>query len=138
MVGTSTRLPAIQRLVEIKTLAEQLHFKISTLLLHGGKVIEAVLWFRQHCAAYKRLIGAAEVTFLHWEWISRQFLVFAELLETSSKNIPGFSSIVLDVTDKALTEWELQPAYYYQVSYLKSLRTSTSIYTSVFYKKFLY
>lgn len=125
MVGTSTRLPAIQRLVEIKTLAEQLHFKISTLLLHGGKIIEAVLWFRQHCAAYKRLIGAAEVTFLHWEWISRQFLVFAELLETSSKNIPVFSSMVLDVPDKALTEWELQPAYYYQLAshYLKEKRS---------------
>lgn len=115
MVGTSTRLPAIQRLVEIKTLAEQLHFKISTLLLHGGKIVEAVLWFRQHCTSYKKLVGAAEATFLHWEWLCRQFLVFAELLETSSKNIPGFPAQVLGVKDKALTEWELQPAYYYQV-----------------------
>lgn len=116
MVGTSTRLPAIQRLVEIKTLAEQLHFKISTLLLHGGKIVEAVLWFRQHCTSYRKLVGAAEVTFLHWEWLSRQFLVFAELLETSSKNIPGFPALVLGVKDKALTEWELQPAYYYQLA----------------------
>ncbi|KAH9619986.1 hypothetical protein KSS87_010817 [Heliosperma pusillum] len=116
MVGTSTRLPAIQRLVEIKTFAEQLHFKISTLLLHGGKIVEAVLWFRQHFTSYRKLLGAAEVTFLHWEWISRQFLAFAELLETSSKNVPGFAAIVLGVTDKALTEWELQPAYYYQLA----------------------
>ncbi|KAK9678673.1 hypothetical protein RND81_11G226600 [Saponaria officinalis] len=116
MVGTSTRLPAIQRLVEIKTLAEQLHFKISTLLLHGGKIVEAVLWFRQHCNSYRKLVGAAEVTFLHWEWVSRQFLAFAELLETSSKNVPGFAAIVLGVTDKSLTEWELQPAYYYQLA----------------------
>ncbi|KAL9245710.1 hypothetical protein vseg_019330 [Gypsophila vaccaria] len=116
MVGTSTRLPAIQRLVEIKTLAEQLHFKISTLLLHGGKIVEAVLWFRQHCSSYRKLVGAVEVTFLHWEWISRQFLAFAELLETSSKNVPGFAAIVLGVADKSLTEWELQPAYYYQLA----------------------
>ncbi|XP_074264314.1 uncharacterized protein LOC141586832 [Silene latifolia] len=116
MVGTSTRLPAIQRLVEIKTFAEQLHFKISTLLLHGGKIAEAVLWFRQHFTSYRKLVGAAEVTFLHWEWISRQFLAFAELLETSSKNVPGFAAIVLGVTDKALTEWELQSAYYYQLA----------------------
>ncbi|KAL2905966.1 Trafficking protein particle complex subunit 11 [Bienertia sinuspersici] len=116
MVGTSTRLPAIQRLVEIKTLAEQLHFKISTLLLHGGKIVEAVLWFRQHCTSYKKLVGAEEATFLHWEWLSRQFLVFAELLETSSKNVPGFSALILGIKDKALTEWELQPAYYYQLA----------------------
>lgn len=115
MVGTSTRLPAIQRLVEIKTLAEQLHFKISTLLLHGGKVVEAVLWFHQHYTSYRKLVGAAEATFLHWEWLSRQFLVFAELLETSLKNIPGFSEIVLGGKDQALTDLELHPAYYYQV-----------------------
>ncbi|KAM6548455.1 hypothetical protein CsatB_020131 [Cannabis sativa] len=32
MIETSTRLPAIQRLIEIKTVAEQVHFKISTSL----------------------------------------------------------------------------------------------------------
>ncbi|XP_021728257.1 trafficking protein particle complex subunit 11-like [Chenopodium quinoa] len=116
MVGTSTRLPAIQRLIEIKTLAEQLHFKISTLLLHGGKIVEAILWFRQHCTSYKKLVGTAEATFLHWEWLSRQFLVFAELLETSSKNLPALPAQVSGVKDKALTEWELQPAYYYQLA----------------------
>ena len=116
MVGTTTRLPAIQRLIEIKCVAEQLHFKITTLLLHGGKIAEAVLWFRQHCGSYRKLVGAAEVTFLHWEWVSRQFLVFAELLETSSKSIPGFPCLVLGGIDNSLTEWELQPAYYYQVS----------------------
>jgi hypothetical protein len=118
MIGTSKRLPAIQRLVEIKTVAEQLHFKISTLLLHGGKVAEAVTWFRQHNASYRRLIGAPEAIFLHWEWLSRQFLVFAELLDKSSAAIKNVSSLVLATADKALTEWESRPAYYYQVSSL--------------------
>ncbi|XP_057541354.1 uncharacterized protein LOC130820120 [Amaranthus tricolor] len=129
MVGTSTRLPAIQRLVEIKTLAEQLHFKISTLLLHGGKVVEAVLWFHQHYTSYRKLVGAAEATFLHWEWLSRQFLVFAELLETSLKNIPGFSEIVLGGKDQALTDLELHPAYYYQLAsrYLMEKRSCLEI-----------
>jgi hypothetical protein len=112
MIGTSKRLPALQRLVEIKTVAEQLHFKISTLLLHGGKVGEAVMWFRRHNASYRRLVGAPEATFLHWEWMSRQFLVFAELLDKSSAAI---SSLVLATKDTPLTEWESRPAYYYQV-----------------------
>uniref|UniRef100_A0A2P2KI15 Trafficking protein particle complex subunit 11 domain-containing protein n=1 Tax=Rhizophora mucronata TaxID=61149 RepID=A0A2P2KI15_RHIMU len=116
MIGTTNRLPAIQRLVEIKNVAEQLHFKISTLLLHGGKLTEAVTWFHKHSASYRRLVGAPEAVFLHWEWMSRQFLVFAELLETSSKTVFSSSSIVLGTADGPLTGWEFQPAYYYQVS----------------------
>ncbi|RYR35654.1 hypothetical protein Ahy_A10g050785 [Arachis hypogaea] len=57
IVGVTTRLLAIQRLVEIKYVSEQLNFKICTLLLHSGKVIESVAWFRQHKNAYKRLVG---------------------------------------------------------------------------------
>ncbi|GFQ07264.1 trafficking protein particle complex subunit 11 [Phtheirospermum japonicum] len=120
MVGMSTRMPPIQRLVEIKTIAEQLHFKMSTLLLHGGKVVEAIAWFRQHTANYRRLEGAPEVIFLHWEWLSRQYLVFAQLLETSSANVMPSLSMASVPADKP-TEWEFHPAYYYQLaaSYLK-------------------
>lgn len=112
----TTRLPAVQRLVEIKSISEHLHFKISTLLLHSGKVMEAVTWFRQHKNAYKRLVGAPDGIFLHWEWMSRQFLVFGELLETSSKITQGISPIVLGNSSKPLSEWEYYSAYYYQVS----------------------
>ncbi|XP_076926004.1 uncharacterized protein LOC143589023 [Bidens hawaiensis] len=113
MIGTSTRLPAIQRLAEIKMVAEQFHFKISTLLLHGGKVLDAVKWFRQHNASYKKLTGPTQVSFLHWEWLSRQFLVFAELLETTSATI---SSSALTVADRTSSDWEFRPAYYYQLA----------------------
>ncbi|KAF5958133.1 hypothetical protein HYC85_005358 [Camellia sinensis] len=120
MIGTSTRLPAIQRLVEIKTVAEQLHFKILTLLLHGGKVVEAITWFHQHNTSYKGLVGAPEVNFLHWEWLSRQFLVLAELLDMTSATIQ--STVI--ATDK-LSEWEFSSAYYYQLAahYLKEKRS---------------
>ncbi|KAL3615865.1 hypothetical protein CASFOL_040159 [Castilleja foliolosa] len=124
MVGMSTRMPPIQRLVEIKTIAEQLHFKMSTLLLHGGKVVEAIVWFRQHTANYRRLEGAQEVIYLHWEWLSRQYLVFAQLLETSSANVMPSPSMASVPADKP-TEWEFHPAYYYQLaaSYLKEKNT---------------
>lgn len=114
MVGTSTRMPPIQRLVEIKTVAEQLHFKMSTLLLHGGKVVEAIVWFRQHTGNYRELVGVPEVIFLHWEWLSRQYLVFAQLLETSSADILQVPNMVSVPAEKP-TEWEFHPAYYYQV-----------------------
>ncbi|CAH9143057.1 unnamed protein product [Cuscuta epithymum] len=120
MVATSTRLPPIQRLVEIKSVAEQLNFKISTLLLHGGKLLEAITWFRLHTSSYRRLVGAPEITFLHSEWLSRQFLVFAELLETSSATNQNTSSVVSSNADTP-TEWEFHSAYYFQLSaqYLK-------------------
>lgn len=116
MIGTSTRLPAIQRLVEIKTIAELLHFKISTLLLHGGKLTEAVIWFHQHKSSYDKVVGSTEYIFLHWEWMSRQFLVFAELLEASSATVQSFSSLNQGTAQIPLTEFEFYPAYYYQVS----------------------
>ncbi|XP_042508074.1 trafficking protein particle complex subunit 11-like isoform X2 [Macadamia integrifolia] len=129
MVGTSTRLPAIQRLVEIKTVVELLHFKISTLLLHGGKVKEAVMWFQQHIASYKTLVGAPEVVFLHWDWMSQQYLVFAELLETSAATIPSNASLILGTSEKPLTEWEFQPAYYYELAahYMREKRCCLEI-----------
>ncbi|OVA00686.1 protein of unknown function DUF1683 [Macleaya cordata] len=133
MIGVSTRLPPIQRLVEIKTVAEQLHFKVSTLLLHGGKALEAMTWFKKHIACYKRLVGAPEVVFLHWEWVSRQFLVFAELLETSSAAITSTASFPSGMLERSLTEWEFHPAYYYQLAahYLREKRCCLELALSV-------
>ncbi|KAL8251541.1 hypothetical protein R6Q59_035234 [Mikania micrantha] len=130
MIGTSTRLPPIQQLVEIKMVAEQFHFKISTLLLHGGKIVEAIKWFRQHNASYKKLTGPTQMNFLHWEWLSRQFLVFAELLETTSATI---SSPTLTVADRTSSDWEFRPAYYYQLAaqFLKEKKTCVEFAVSV-------
>ncbi|KAB2074974.1 hypothetical protein ES319_A07G187400v1 [Gossypium barbadense] len=129
MVATSTRLPPIQRLFEIKIVAEHLHFKICTLLLHGGKLREAITWFRQHVVSYKSLVGDPNVIFLHWEWLSRQFLVFAELLDSSSATLPSTSSLPLGTADQPLTEWEFHPAYYYQsaAKYLKEKRSALEL-----------
>lgn len=124
MIGTSTRLPPTQRLVEIKAVADQFHFKISTLLLHAGKVVEAITWFRKHIRSFERVVGSPEVAFLHWEWFSRQFLVFGELIETTSTTVPDTISPRFGTADNALTEWEFQPAYYYQLAanYLREKR----------------
>ncbi|MBA0579295.1 hypothetical protein E1A91_D07G201600v1 [Gossypium mustelinum] len=129
MVATSTRLPPIQRLFEIKIVAEHLHFKICTLLLHGGKLREAITWFRQHVVSYKSLVGDPNVIFLHWEWLSRQFLVFAELLDSSSATLPSTSSLPVGTADQPLTEWEFHPAYYYQsaAKYLKEKRSALEL-----------
>ncbi|PQQ15271.1 trafficking protein particle complex subunit 11 [Prunus yedoensis var. nudiflora] len=92
----------------------------------SNRIVEAVAWFRQHNASYRKLVGAPEAIFLHWEWMSRQFLVFAELLETSSAAIQSISPLPMGTADRPLTEWEFQPAHYYQLAahYLKEKRSS--------------
>jgi trafficking protein particle complex subunit 11 len=127
MTSTPTRLPPIQRLVEIKTIADQLHFKISTLLLHGNKIMEAVARFLKHIKTFKRLVGPPEVDFVHWEWFSRQYLVFAELLETTAAGPPNSLSPQFGTVETPFSEWEFQPAYYYQVSLSRPLPFSLSL-----------
>lgn len=117
IVTTPIELQPIQRLVELKAVAEQLHFKVSTLLLHGGKEAEAVKWFRQHMTFYKCLVGPVEGSFMHWSWVSKQFLVLGDLLQNSLAKVvtpPQTSSAVLP--ESPVTERELQPGYYYQVA----------------------
>lgn len=116
MATAPTELQPVQRLVELKAVAEQLHFKVSTLLLHGGKEGEAVKWFRQHMSFFKPLVGPSEGNFLHWSWVSKQFLVFAVLLQNSLTSVIQMKSGSPALPEAPVTERELQPSYYYQVS----------------------
>ncbi|MCO5583569.1 hypothetical protein L7F22_037480 [Adiantum nelumboides] len=116
VVSTPVELQPVQRLVEFKTVAEQLHFKVSTLLLHGGKEGEAVKWFRQHMGFYKPLVGPSEGSFLHWSWVSKQFLVFALLLQNSLTSVMPAKSGSTALPEAQVTERELQPGYYYQLA----------------------
>lgn len=114
----------MQRVVEMKAVAEQLHFKISTLLLHSGKETEAVRWFREHASWYKQMLGPLEGAFLHWAWVSKQFQVFAELLHTSlatASQAPSPSATL----QSAVSDRELQPAYYYHVSSVLKIKLAS-------------
>ncbi|KAI5057496.1 hypothetical protein GOP47_0027511 [Adiantum capillus-veneris] len=117
VVSTPMEMQPVQRRVEFKTVAEQLHFKVSTLLLHGGKEVEAAKWFRQHMSFYKPLVGPSEGSFLHWSWVSKQFLVFGVLLQNSLTSVmPVKSGSSALLPEAQVTERELQPGYYYQLA----------------------
>lgn len=126
IINTPAEFLPIQRLVEIKVVAEQLHFKVSTLLMHGGKGVEAIKWFRQHMAWYMQLIGPHNTAFLHWEWVSRQCIVFAELLQASSLGTSILQPPTSGIPGSVVTELEQQPAYYYQLAahYMRKRRNS--------------
>lgn len=114
-------LQPVQRVVEMKAVAEQLHFKISNLLLHGGKETEAVRWFREHASWYKQMMGPFEGAFMHWAWVSKQFQVFGELLQNrlaTASQTPTPNTAMRG--QPAISERELQPAYYYHVRFVWS------------------
>lgn len=116
ITSTSMELQPVQRVVEMKAVAEQLHFKISNLLLHGGKETEAVRWFREHASWYKQMVGPFEGYFLHWAWISKQFQVFGELLQNRLATVAPPAQNTAMRGQPVVSERELQPAYYYHVS----------------------
>ncbi|EFJ15464.1 hypothetical protein SELMODRAFT_422794 [Selaginella moellendorffii] len=104
---------SIQRVVELKAVAEQLHFKVSTLLLHSGKEVEAVKWFKHHIASFKKLSGPPEGIFMHWAWVGQQHHVFGDLLKTGRSTAPTSTAVL---AGSGVTERELQPGFYYQIA----------------------
>ncbi|KAG0566416.1 hypothetical protein KC19_7G062300 [Ceratodon purpureus] len=127
--STSMELQPVQRVVEMKAVAEQLHFKISNLLLHGGRETEAstVRWFRGHASWYKQMIGPYEGAFLHWAWVSRQFQVFGELLQNrlaTASVTPTPNSALRG--QPVISERELQPAHYYHIAAIYMVKRRTA------------
>lgn len=61
--------------------------------------------------------------------MSRQYLVFGELLETSSKITQNFPPVILGSSSKPLSEWEYYPAYYYQLAahYMSEKRSALEL-----------
>ncbi|GJP38052.1 hypothetical protein CLOM_g22485 [Closterium sp. NIES-68] len=89
--GASDRY-ALQTVLEVKAVAEVLSLKVCTLLLHSGREVEAVGWFRTFMEWFRARTGPPEAAFLHWGWMARQYEVFGELLQqrlASSGHVVG-------------------------------------------------
>eukprot|EP00850_Spirogloea_muscicola_P000555 SM000002S05635 [mRNA] locus=s2:1359107:1364338:+ [translate_table: standard] len=105
----------VQRMVEVRAVAGQLHFKICTLLLHSSREAEAVRRQRAHVAYFRARIGPPDGSFLHWAWLSNQYKVFAELVQQRlASGLPPLP-VASGPAGTAVTDRELQPAYYYQL-----------------------
>ncbi|KAK8653879.1 hypothetical protein V6N13_127862 [Hibiscus sabdariffa] len=79
-------------------------FKVAVYAEFRGDWAEALRFYEDAYYALREMI--ATLTRL-------QFLVFAELLDSSSTTLPSTSSQPLG-TDQPLSEWEFHPAYHYQ------------------------
>ncbi|XP_014662309.1 PREDICTED: trafficking protein particle complex subunit 11-like [Priapulus caudatus] len=68
-------------LLEIKTIAGFVNYKVCKLCFQHTTPLDAIAQFRRHVDIYKAKIGTAELSFEQSAWMSKQFAVFGDLFE---------------------------------------------------------
>ncbi|PRP75617.1 hypothetical protein PROFUN_07983 [Planoprotostelium fungivorum] len=101
--------PNMSRLVssgEIKAVADLIHFMISRFHLNTNNINEALNQFQRHARVYKPVTGLPQIEYQHWAWLSRQYLVFGQMLENQIQyNWQNTNTLSLQ-----------HPAFYYQIA----------------------
>ncbi|EFA83918.1 DUF1683 family protein [Heterostelium album PN500] len=90
------------RFAELRTVASFLNFKICKLFLWSNNLNEAIQQFEKHIRLFKLYQGPDEKEFNHCAWLSREYQIFAELLDMCPN------------TNKAL--FSANPGFYYQTA----------------------
>lgn len=66
---------------QVKTMAEYVNFKLCYhLLFSSGNIKAAVEQLHRHMRVFSRAIGSHDRAYEHWDWVARQYHVFAQLL----------------------------------------------------------
>jgi trafficking protein particle complex subunit 11 len=72
-------------LLEIKTIAGIINYKLCQLYFEIKHPIDAIEQFRKHIDIFRIKIGPAELAFEHYAWLSKQFQIMGELFEDAIK-----------------------------------------------------
>ncbi|KAI5100724.1 trafficking protein particle complex subunit 11, partial [Silurus meridionalis] len=72
-------------MLEIKTLAGFINYKICRLCFQHNTPLDAIAQFRKHIDLCKKKIGSAELAFEHTAWMSKQFQSFGDLFDEAIK-----------------------------------------------------
>lgn len=70
-------------ILEIKTVAGIINYKLCKLLFEIKHPIDAIEQFRRHTDIFKIKIGPSDLAFEHSAWLSKQFQVMGELFENA-------------------------------------------------------
>lgn len=70
-------------ILEIKTVAGIINYKLCQLLFEIKHPIDAIDQFRKHIDIFRIKTGSPELTFEHSAWLSKQFQIMGELFENS-------------------------------------------------------
>ncbi|XP_077464775.1 trafficking protein particle complex subunit 11 isoform X1 [Stigmatopora argus] len=73
-------------MLEIKTLAGFLNYKVCRLCFQHNTPLDAISQFRKHIDLCKKKIGNAELGFEHAAWMAKQFQSFGELFDDAIKS----------------------------------------------------
>ncbi|XP_077589435.1 trafficking protein particle complex subunit 11 isoform X2 [Stigmatopora nigra] len=73
-------------MLEIKTLAGFLNYKVCRLCFQHNTPLDAISQFRKHIDLSKKKIGNAELGFEHSAWMAKQFQSFGELFDDAIKS----------------------------------------------------
>nr|CCA14070.1 conserved hypothetical protein [Albugo laibachii Nc14] len=84
-------------LVQIKTMAEYINFKLCYHLIFSTNNMKAALdQFHRHIRAFLELHGDPTCLYEHWKWVSRQYHLIAQLLSEATSLRGTLSSSGLD------------------------------------------
>ncbi|XP_044305778.1 trafficking protein particle complex subunit 11 isoform X4 [Varanus komodoensis] len=72
-------------MLEIKTMAGFINYKICRLCFQHNTPLDAIAQFRKHIDLCKKKIGSAELAFEHAAWMSKQFQAFGDLFDEAIK-----------------------------------------------------
>ncbi|KAL5018539.1 hypothetical protein ScPMuIL_004261 [Solemya velum] len=72
-------------LLEIKTIAGFINYKICRLSFQHNAPLDAIAQFRKHIDFFKSKTGLPELAFEHSAWMSKQFQVFGDLFDEAIK-----------------------------------------------------
>ena len=72
-------------LLEIKTNAGFINYKICRLSFQHNAPLDAIAQFRRHIDFFKNRVGIQELAFEHSAWMSKQFQVFGDLFDEAIK-----------------------------------------------------
>ncbi|KAE9043077.1 hypothetical protein PR001_g2984 [Phytophthora rubi] len=96
---------------QVMTMAEFVNFKLCYhLIFSSNNVKGAVDQLQRHMGVYARAIVVADRAYEHWEWVSRQYHVFAQLLAEATSIRGSLPSTGLD------SDVYKEPYLYYSIA----------------------
>ncbi|ETI56443.1 hypothetical protein F443_00986 [Phytophthora nicotianae P1569] len=96
---------------QVMTMAEFVNFKLCYHLIFSSNNIKgAVDQLQRHMGVYSRAIIVADRAYEHWEWVSRQYHVFAQLLAEATSIRGSLPSTGLD------SDVYKEPYLYYSIA----------------------
>ena len=112
---------------EIKGVADVINYKLCSHRMAALQGREAVVQFQSHVHTFRDCVGPKGTEYRHWHWLSRQYMIFAQLLEQLHQRSRSGGSAT--ATSFHALGGLLHPGYYYHLAakYAKLRREAAQV-----------